>query len=215
MTILESLAHESGPIEHFPAAGYGLNDDGSEQRFTSKKAAKSFAAKCAVEWLAAQGFMPSHLQAASSPPPKMQAPLPAAPTLKRAPQSTGSSTSTSNTTITPPPKRQATTAPMRPDSASEAAAVATLCHELNLPAPKYEIVETAPNSGVFDGRAQFEDYGDLDLLSLTEAGVVQGVGGKDATRQAVAAKLLERLREIEAVRDAQLQLLTARLARDV
>ncbi|KAJ4391592.1 hypothetical protein N0V93_005211 [Gnomoniopsis smithogilvyi] len=67
VTIAESFDQRIGHIEHFPTMGYGLNADGTEPRFPSKKAAKRFAAKCAVQWLAAQGLMPSDLQAFSPP----------------------------------------------------------------------------------------------------------------------------------------------------
>lgn len=49
--------HSSEAIDHFPAPGYGLQTDGSELSFRTKKAARRFAAKCAIQWLVAQGLM--------------------------------------------------------------------------------------------------------------------------------------------------------------
>lgn len=220
VTIVESLAHESGHIEYFPAIDYGLNVDGSEPRFPSKKAAKHFAAKCAVEWLVAQGFMPfPHLHQSISPSPTAHsktAMLATPGNLKRAAQGANSPTPP------PPPKRLIMTDPEGLDGTSEPATarppsppratelVNALCHELGISSPKYDLVLTAPNT--YGGRALFDDYGDQELLSLADASVVKDIVGKDNTRQAIAAKVLEKLREIEAVRDAQLQLLTARLA---
>lgn len=225
VSIVESLAHESGHIDHFPAVGYGLNDDGSEPHFTSKKAAKHFAAKCAVEWLSTHGLIASHLYGPSLfLKPSSHLPIAPAPSLKRAPQSTSSSTSSTSTPS--PPKRQTMTSPQGLDGTLDATTtltlsspatelVATLCCELNISAPKYVLVEIAPNSKVFNGRAIFDDYGDSEILSLAEASVVQGVEGKDAAKKAIAAKVLARLREIEVARDAQLQLMIAQRMKDI
>lgn len=209
--IAGSLEQEN-PIEHFPALGYGLKDDGSEPRFPSKKAAKRFAAKCAVEWLTAQGLMPSHLQA-PSPPPKVQSHLLVTPTLKRATQNTNSPTP-------PPPKQQDVTEPsgfdgnfeattMSPSSPGATELVSSLCRELNFPAPRYDIVVNAQNT--YDGTARFDDYGEAELLSLTRASLVHGMAGKDATRKAVVAKVLKKLREIAAGRDTVWNTINAHL----
>lgn len=209
MTIVDSFAHESGHIEHFPAMNYGLNNDGTEPRFTSKKEAKRFAAKCAVEWLVAQGLMPSFLPllAAASPP----------VTLKRTMESTPSTTP-------PPPKRQNgtnTPAGGGPDGASLLAAstnlpsprvtelVETKCRELNIAFPKYSFTELESNT--YNAKAAIDNYGDAELLALERWSMVEGVVGKDAAKNAVAAKLLEKLREIEAERDEQLQIVMANL----
>ncbi|KAJ4420588.1 hypothetical protein N0V82_004256 [Gnomoniopsis sp. IMI 355080] len=210
VTIVDSFDGESGHIEHFPAMDYGLNDDGTEPRFTSKKDAKRFAAKCAVEWLVAQGLISSsHFQTASS------API----TLKRTIQSTHS------TTPSPPSKRQSGTSTPGQEGASLTAAstnlrspratelVAAKCQELKLPIPRYNLVEIEPN--IYQGRAQLDDYGDVELLSLANASFVESMVGKDATKNAVAAKVLEKLRDIDMARDEQLQSLMAHLNNDV
>lgn len=71
------------------------------------------------------------------------------------------------------------------------------------------MIEHTPN--VYSGMAQFDDYGQSDLVALNKSSLVKGMEGKEATRQAIAAKVLDKLQEIEAGRDAQLQLLIDRL----
>lgn len=214
MTIVDSLAHESGHIEHFPAQGYGLNDDGSEPCFSTKKAAKHFAAKCAVEWLVAQGLMspplgtslppsgttssfttPQTHPAAAVQNPNKAVPLPGKPPQMM--QVSSGFDGTSEMAAASPPLTRTTTL------------VADLCNDLDFPAPKYKVVELSPN--VYGGMAQFDDYGQSELIALNKASMVKGVIGKEATRQAIAAKVLEKLQEIEAGRDAQVQLLLDRL----
>lgn len=209
MTIVDSLAHESGHIDHFPAEGYGLNDDGSERCFPTKKAAKHFAAKCAVEWLVAHG----HELAT---PPPLNGPTPPFAT----PHTNPAAVQTTDSTIPLPGKPQMMQVSSECDGTSGAATaitpftrtttlVADLCNDLNFPAPKYKMVEHTP--GVFSGMAQFDDYGHSELIALNKASLVRDIVGKEATRQAIAAKVLEKLQEIEAGRDAQLQLLMDRL----
>lgn len=65
VTISQALSHGAGPISSFPAAGgFGIDDaTGSPPIFTTKKAAKQFAAKCAIDWLVAQGLMQPYARA--------------------------------------------------------------------------------------------------------------------------------------------------------
>lgn len=213
MTIVESLAHESGHIESFPAEGYGLNDDGSEPCFPTKKAAKHFAAKCAVEWMVAQGLMSQH--PVVSPPPAN------GPTSSFAtPHTNPVAAQTTNSTMPLSGKPQTMQASSGFDGTSEVATtippstrattlVADLCNDLGFPAPKYKVIEHTPN--VYSGMAQFDDPGHAELIALTQSSLVKGMKGKETTKQAIAAKVLEKLREIEAERNAQWQLLMDQL----
>lgn len=71
------------------------------------------------------------------------------------------------------------------------------------------MIENLP--GEFSGIAQFDDYGDVELIALTRASRVEGMTGKEVARQAIARKLLKQLQEIAAERDAQLQLVLDQL----
>lgn len=231
VTITESLAHTSGRIEAFPAEGYGLlPETGKAPIFPTKKAAKRFAAKCAVDWLVAQRFLPPYQDAqgvAVSEPVSIPEDVVSPPTggasLKRPSEGT-------NNTPSPPPKRSSTTAATTTtsntvfqkrtsnptiDTASSKAGeddatlsapelVANLCKYLGFPAPRYHCEQSS--LGVFDGYPEFQDYGDKELLSLKEDGAVKGVVGRGNARQAMAAKLLKPLRTIRAEREAQVKL---------
>lgn len=227
MTIAESLAHPSGFIEHFPATGYGLNADGSEQVFSNKKEAKRFAAQCAFDWLVAQGLTEapptsSPARATSTTPTQLTAggqqdnvvvARPATPSLKRATQG-------SNNTISPPPKRQ--TPPNGLDGAADAsnvcvpaakgtsatALVNELCRELGIHPPKYNITEEA-NSGLYNGQAIFDHFGDEDQLSLIATSLVVGSSGGDVAKKEVVAKVLKGLLALKAEREALIERATA------
>lgn len=210
ITIAESLAHPSGHIEHFPAAGYGLHADGSEPRFPSKKEAKRFAAKCAVDWLGAQGLVPQGLLplATSTPSPvpitPMQlaghgrdsgssssssvvvVPAPAPGT----PSSSKRATQGSNNTISPPPKRQTTgeasvPVPVANGGPPATELVSNLCRELGITAPKYIISLSDLGGGLYNGRADFEHFGDKELLDLGNGSIVVAVLGKDNAKKRV------------------------------
>lgn len=98
---------------------------------------------------------------------------------------------------------------MNPRSSRAPTVVADLCSHLGFPPPRYNVIENSPNE--YSGMAQFDDYGDVELIALTRASRVEGMGGKEIARQSIARKLLKKLQEIEAERDAQLQLVMDRL----
>lgn len=222
VTIAESLSYETDPIEAFPAAGgYGLDEDtGRAPVFSTKKVAKHFAAKCAVDWLVARGLMQPHGQGGG------------AGTLKRLP------TLGTTNSMSPPAKRQsvAQAPPAATDSTEDtpvadskatadggptpAAAsgrpatelVVGLCKELNIPAPQYKLeISTVGAANIFDGSAAFDDYGDQELIALRDGSAVKGVAGRESARQAIAEKLLVLLRTIDAERDAQYKLLIGKI----
>ncbi|CAN8097061.1 unnamed protein product [Discula destructiva] len=193
VTISESFAHASGHIEHFPAVGFGLNPDGSEPRFTSKRNAKSFAAKCAAEWMAAQGLIRLPL---SSPSPSPSPSSRTSTLLQR--QGVSVAPSSNNLGGT----NNAAMADGLP-AAELFKLVNKLCSEMKIPGLRYSFVDSASGADTFDGRVDVDHYGDDELLSLVDASVVHGVQGKDNAKRAVAAKVLAKLQEIEASRDAQ------------
>lgn len=232
MTIAESLDHPSGHIAAFPAAGYGLDSSsGKAPVFPTKKAAKQYAAKTAVDWLVAHGIMDPRFSsniATSSPPsppsPPPQAAVPNTQEVAERPQAEAGGGADAATLkrptegpgqgVSPPPKRQqqgsqAVATKETGDMESSTPATETvvrLCTELNLPAPKYRFFLSGAGANVFDSHAEFEDAGDNEVIALSQCAVVRGVSGKEAARQAVAAKLLKSLRAIEAERSAQLKL---------
>lgn len=234
VTIAESLAARPGsvPIESFPAAGgYGLAEDTGKPRiFPTKKAAKQFAAQCAVEWLVAKGLFLSDL-------PIGTVAGAGVGTLKRPPASLGGTTTTTHG-ASPPAKRQsiAQVPPAAPDGSSSriedprpvvesqatynncpapapAASsrpatelVVGLCKDLNINPPRYRFSTSTTGAGnTFDVLAEFEDYGDKELEELRGDSAVKDVVGRERARQAVAENLLPLLRKIEAFRDAQLK----------
>lgn len=237
VTIAESLAAKSpgGPIAAFPAKGYGLVQDEKTgackaPTFPTKKAAKHFAAKCAVDWLVAQRLMPPYEAqnggVMTLPPVSVAAAAAAAPDHPKTPEAevvvnpaTGGAslkrpneccTNNNYNTNSPPCKKPSTpstidTASRKSNGGHETDRPATervvkLCTDLGFSPPRYHYVETSLD--VFDGYPHFDDYGDKELLSLKKDGAVKGVAGRENARQAMAAKLLKPLQTIWAEREA-------------
>ncbi|KAI0131685.1 hypothetical protein F4776DRAFT_627392 [Hypoxylon sp. NC0597] len=192
----------------FPGPDGGLFPDGSQPYFGRKKDAKKYAAKCAVQWLTAQGYMPKgssnsgkqpqtqEQQATSQPPPvngkrKFMASSPEdgkASTSK--PESNGSQLSPGS----PVPKGMAS--PFNSDEVSVTHEVSRLCERLGHAGfPKYKITENSEQRGFYSG------YADLDLLSLrlpVGVGYVENVLGQKPAREKIAEDLLVHLRKLAA-----------------
>lgn len=216
VTVAESPDFHASYVQSFPALGYGLKPDGSLPCFANKKAAKNFAASCAVNWLADQGLisLPSSLPPPSNPSQPAVAVAvavaasAATTSLKRSPQ-------TPNFTISPPSKRRDVAVPSTTDDAVTITAsdpkvfelVTKICSDLKFPMPKFITTASSAGPNMFDGRADITHYGDDDALAVVNISAVQGVVGNENTRKAVATKVLAKLRDIEAMREAQLQML--------
>lgn len=216
MTISEALESLQDQVAAFPAERYGLDPvSRAAPVFPTKKAAKQFAAKCALDWLADKGFQhaaPSIVtQAIHSPTASTPLPTPTISSQKRSVEDLN------NFAIPPPPKRKESVYPLVPCPRPGATTpehqsllpitmlVSKLCDELGIPAPKYVFEEDPLDTNAWNARPEFEDYGDKDLRKLMADGVVRGVaGGKDKARRAVAQKLLISLQEIDAERSDEI-----------
>ena len=137
--------------EPFPNAARGLAADGSVPPFAKKKDAMKYAAKCAIEWLRAQGYMPE--VGVKFP----KGPVPAA-TPRRARRQPSAASSSAAAPSSPSPATTTTpsnngSAARRADSETEEAGtsvygtdepsapfiVSELCSALHIQAPQYDI----------------------------------------------------------------------------
>ncbi|PSR94254.1 hypothetical protein BD289DRAFT_480703 [Coniella lustricola] len=84
--------------------------------------------------------------------------------------------------------------------------VAKICNDNNIPLPRYQIDE-GPASGFYTGFAVFQDYGDIMLRQLqTDSIMTTPRRGQQATKEAIAVRLVEPLRQIVELRSEQLRL---------
>ncbi|KAI1502744.1 hypothetical protein F5X99DRAFT_417730 [Biscogniauxia marginata] len=177
--------------EPFPGAAGGLFEDGTQPSFFRKKDAKKYAAKCAVEWLRANGYMP---QAGGVKFPKPQQPAPKPLSLPKNAKP-ASLPQASNPPKTPnnAPKTPAPVSPFDDTQPSAAFEVARLCKDLGWQPPQYRI-EPDPSAGGF-----FSGYPDLGInASLFPDGVgrVNNILSKKAAKEKIAEDLLKPLKQI-------------------
>lgn len=189
--------------------------------FSTKKKAKQYAARCAVEFLIKHRYMPADIQ--------LGVQRQVAADDANAEVAAGA---TSAAGLVPFPEGGT----MAPEEAGEdddddaehttesgggggggggpRDLVRTLCASLGFPAPRYLVTPLSFSSysrhTFFDGRADFpndvHDAHNGELLALCEHAHLNGFAAEEpeAVKDAVAGRLLERLREIEAERAAQL-----------
>lgn len=182
--------------------------------FSTKKMAKQYAAKCAVEFLIKHRYMPGDIQ--------LGVQRQVAADDANAEVAAGA---TSAVGLVPFPEG-GTMAPEEADDDDDAEhttesggrggggprdLVRTLCASLGFPAPRYLVTPLSFSSYsrhiLYDGRVDFpNDAHDGELLALCEDAHLDGFAaeGPEAAKDAVAGRLLECLREIEAERAAQL-----------
>ncbi|KAI1302616.1 hypothetical protein F5Y03DRAFT_396373 [Xylaria venustula] len=194
---------DEAPGVVFPSA------DATLPSFPRKKDAKKYAAKCAVEWLRAKGFMPqsgvrfpkgyprpNQLQG------QPQSPQPQA--LSNTPFR-GQTLSPANVQSTPV---RSPLSPFDDSQTSAANQAAELCKALGIKAPKYDVDATV--DGFYRGRADFGDESDFLPFDASELVLTEDVMGKKAAKEMIAEKLVTLLLAEKAKRDARNQAFLAR-----
>ncbi|KAI0542291.1 hypothetical protein GGR58DRAFT_453422 [Xylaria digitata] len=183
------------PGAPFPRAG------GDQLSFASKKHAKKYAAKCAVEWLREKRFMPQD---------GVRFPKGAiTPHQKHLAQSKGQQSKASNsslakgqspTQINPPsPPTNIPSSPYDPSEPSAAHQVTILCNALGIPQPRYEVESV--NDGFYRGRADFGTYSDMFPFDASEP--TPDAISKKTAKEMVAEYLIKHLQAEKQKRDRE------------
>ncbi|TPX12044.1 uncharacterized protein E0L32_007159 [Thyridium curvatum] len=162
--------------------------------FQRKKDAKQYAAKIAVTWLMEQGRMPTNAVDACFPKIKPAAAAKPAPAPVKARPAPSPSPSTSSSSQT------------RGEN-SAAARVAQLCHQLNVPLPRYVVIAHDRVPGWFSGYADFGG----DMRIPPQIGRVEDVYGRKAAKEQMAEQVLQYLLEVEAERKRLVETVTEKL----
>ncbi|KAI1202693.1 hypothetical protein F5X97DRAFT_286952 [Nemania serpens] len=200
--------------------------DVNQPTFARKKDAKKYAAKCAVEWLRKEGFMPQsgakfpkgmvtpHQQRLRQTQQQQQQPQPAQ-SKKQRPQAPSTPSSRSQPISSPVATTDNTAAtPRSPFDVSQQSAVyqvSELCRDLGYPPPAYKM--NGDGSGFFNGSADFGDHRDLLPFDAAAASPVRGGLGLKATKEMVAENLLVPLRAEKRKRDAENEAFMAQYAK--
>ncbi|KAI1457689.1 hypothetical protein F4805DRAFT_170295 [Annulohypoxylon moriforme] len=202
--------------EPFPGPNGGLVN-GNQPYFGRKKDAKKYAAKCAVEWLKANGYMyRSETDAAKSaqapqatqppqashapPTPKKQVTPQSTPVKKKPKLSSPSPENPAGTTTKYEPDggQPLPTSPFNSDEVSAVVEVNQLCNRLGMLGHlQYKITESS-EAGFYNG------YAELGMLSSKfpiGAGRVEKVLGRKAAKEQIAEELLVYLRKLAAEHD--------------
>ncbi|KAK4237410.1 hypothetical protein C8A03DRAFT_34657 [Achaetomium macrosporum] len=181
--------------------------------FARKKDAKQYAAKCCIEWLMANGHMPSDGKSVTFPKSKAKPAAKAVAALKKQAASAngntnGTTTTTTSTTKVTPKKRphspsQDTTPTntTNPIDITDEDILATqrvthLCQQLGITPPQYRITpSTSTTSTTSDssGAAYFDGYPDFgaDSVKVPDGlGRVASVYGKKNARERIAEEVL-------------------------
>ncbi|KAL7627018.1 hypothetical protein AAE478_003794 [Parahypoxylon ruwenzoriense] len=200
--------------EPFPGPAGGLFPDGTQPSFSRKKEAKQFAAKCAIEWLKAQKYIPQvnvnflpAQQRQITPPPSgitanKTAPSPPSslspPSPKRVKTSAPKKDATAQATqVAPGPIPKS---PFDSDEVSAVHELTQLCNRYKFAVPQYRITESTRVNGFYDGSP---DLGILAPLLPPGVGRVEGVISKKVAREKIAQELLVPLRNLAAQRDEE------------
>ncbi|KAI3343498.1 hypothetical protein F4824DRAFT_10691 [Ustulina deusta] len=190
--------------------------DGSSPSFAKKKDAKKYAAKCAVEWLRAKGYMPQNgvrfpkgvitphqqqQQQQQQTQPKSQEP-------KASSSSPAQGQAPSQPKKYPSPPARIPASPFDDSQPSAALQVGELCKALGIHPPKYDI--NSVGDGFYRGRADFGIEGDLLPFDVSQLEVVDNLLSKKAAKEMIAENLLKQLRAEKERRDASNQAFLAR-----
>ncbi|OTB08643.1 hypothetical protein M426DRAFT_159028 [Hypoxylon sp. CI-4A] len=185
----------------FPGPAGGLSDDGQRSCFARKKDAKKYAAKCAVQWLRANGYMPQVDRNAVKSPQVQQSPITPASSPVKKKQKLAAPPPESNEKQTPPgaPLPKGIASPYNDTEVSVIHQVSELCERAGYRNfPQYKITENSQLAGFFDG------YADLGLLAQRlpkGVGRVEKVLGKKPAKEKIAESLLNHLRKLVAEND--------------
>lgn len=142
--------------------------------FSSKKLAKQYAAKKAVDWLIENKHMPSDGSI------KFPKPIPPPQPKKIKSQSSGH-----------PPATQGPTAPATGPSFTSQ--VPDLCYRLGFSVPRYRITQPIPDTPLWDAYADFGGDPRID----GKVGVVRGIYGQKKAKEACAELVVSFLKDIE------------------
>ncbi|KAI2472021.1 hypothetical protein F4781DRAFT_46542 [Annulohypoxylon bovei var. microspora] len=209
--------------EPFPGPDGGLLD-GKQPYFGRKKDAKKYAAKCAVEWLKANGYMfRSEANSVNPLPPqasKQQVTPQSSPAKKKpkllpsSPENPGVTTVISEPNGAQPlpgsplPKGIAST--FNNEEVSAVFEVDQLCTRLGFSGwPRYTVTKSSEMNDFYNGHAE------LGLLASKlpiGIGRVENVFGKKAAKERIAEELLEYLRKLAAEHDEADQRFLASIA---
>ncbi|KAK6950331.1 hypothetical protein Daesc_008657 [Daldinia eschscholtzii] len=188
--------------EPFPGPDGGLFPDGTLPSFARKKDAKKYAAKCAVEWLGENGYMPRlNVNSVKSPPVPDQPPTPQ-PSPARKKQKTVSSPPDNPQQSSPSPQSSEDPESLLPkgiasnfnsDEVSAIFEAERLCTRLGFPGlPRFKITDSKM-LGFFNG---YPDLGALASKLPPGVGHVKDIYGRKAVREKIAEELLEPLNKL-------------------
>ncbi|KAI0845163.1 hypothetical protein F5Y00DRAFT_273231 [Daldinia vernicosa] len=190
--------------EPFPGPDGGLFPDGTLPSFARKKDAKKYAAKCAVEWLGVNGYMPRlNVNGVKSPPvqekPATPQPSPARKKQKVAPSSPQNPEAS---TPSPPPNKdpesllpKGIASTFNGDEVSAIFETERLCTQLGYPGfPQFKTIE-GKMAGFYNG---LPELGTLALKLPPGIGHVKDIYGRKAVKEKIAEELLEPLRKLAA-----------------
>ncbi|KAI0448727.1 hypothetical protein F5B21DRAFT_96506 [Xylaria acuta] len=182
--------------------------DASQHTFAKKKDAKKYAARCAVEWLRAKGFMP---QGGGVKFPRSAIVFPQQQQQQQQQQQTQSKapSSPSHTTKLSSPPAVIPASPFDASQPSAAHQVAELCTSLGISTPSYRVDPTDDKGSFFSGYADFGPYGAI-LPFDTSKSRVENIMGKKAAKEMIAENLLEILQEEKRKRAAMDQAFLAK-----
>ncbi|TRX90806.1 hypothetical protein FHL15_008385 [Xylaria flabelliformis] len=171
--------------ETFP---YG---DASQHTFAKKRDAKRYAAKCAVDWLRANGFMP---QSGGVKFPKSASIF---SQQKQQQQQQAQPKPPSSPFHTTKPSSPPAVIPASPFDASQPSAAHQaneLCTVLGLPSPVYRVESTDEKGSFFSGSADFGAYNAILPFDVSKSRV-ENIMGKKAAKEMIAENLLKLLQE--------------------
>ncbi|KAI1752373.1 hypothetical protein F4782DRAFT_501607 [Xylaria castorea] len=172
------------PGEIFP---YG---DASQCTFAKKKDAKKYAAKCAVDWLRAKGFMP---QSGGVKFPRSTIVFPQQKQQQQqAPPKNPSSPSHTTKPSSPPAAIPAS--PFDDSQPSAAHQANELCTGLGISPPTYRVELTDEKGLFYSGYADFGVYGAILPFDVSKSRV-ENIMGKKAAKEMIAENLLRLLLE--------------------
>ncbi|KAI1143847.1 hypothetical protein F5Y05DRAFT_8373 [Hypoxylon sp. FL0543] len=178
----------------FPGPGGGLSADGSLPYFARKKDAKKYAAKCAVQWLREQGYMP---QGSTSQQPPVNGKRKLSSSAPEKVETSASKPKPNGGQVypaSPVPKGMAS--PFDSDEVSAYHETLRLCVRLGFAGfPKYRITENNEVRGFYSGHA---DLGLLAPKLPIGVGRVENVLGQKPAREKSAEDLLVHLRKLAA-----------------
>ncbi|KAI5926611.1 hypothetical protein F4810DRAFT_707699 [Camillea tinctor] len=177
----------------FPGPSGGLFEDGTQPSFARKKDAKKYAAKCAIEWLRANQYMPQ--DGVKFPKVKQAAPQPVQKSTQKS--KSQSSPPRNNQPNSPKanksPKTPVPVSPFDDTEPSAVVKVTELCGRLGF-RMKYVIDQVSPNSEFFNG---YPDFGIYAAQFPDDIGCVKNILGRKAAKEKIAEELLEVLEKIE------------------